>query len=526
MILPILEVKAAPAKGADTDIVAVYQDAAKKAIPPKGPYLATVGKFRKSEGFGGRSGSVQSIPFAGKGGVKHALFVGMGPAGELTEEKARNAGGNAFQKLLAEKSTGAVVRLDSLFNGRGLDRDLTETRLARAFAEGLLFGAYKYDKHKSAPQGDSKDKVKSSKNKAHGPSRITFVLKDKVLTEQVAMELAIVQATAEAMRVTRDWSNEPSNHGTPEYFAADAKRLAKEYGLKCTILTEADAAKEKMGLFLGVGQGSDVEGRIVVLEYTPKKVAGKNPQEKSKDMKTIAFVGKGVTFDSGGISIKPSMKMEDMKHDMTGAATVMGGILLASQMKIQNRIIAIMAFTENMPGGNAIQPGNVLTSRAGKTVEIINTDAEGRLVLADVLDYAQDFKPDAIVDVATLTGAVMVALGKMCCGIMGNDEELIQAVRRAGEDNGERVWQLPLFDEYFDDLRSDYADMKNSANDPLGGTIRGAIFLKQFIKKGVRWAHLDIAATAWSVTHLSYIPKRGASGLFVRTLAKFASDFS
>jgi leucyl aminopeptidase len=514
--LPILEVKAAPAKGADTDIVAVYQDAAKKAIPPKGPYLATVGKFRKSEGFAGRSGSVQSIPFAGKGGVKHALFVGMGPAGELTEEKARNAGGNAFQKLLSEKSTGAVVRLDSLFSGRGLDRDLTETRLAHAFAEGLLLGAYKYERHKSAPK-------EKPKGKSHGPARITFVLKDKVLSEQVAMELAIVQATAEAMRVTRDWSNEPSNHGTPEYFAEDAKRLAKEYGLKCTILTEANAAKEKMGLFLGVGQGSDVEGRIVVLEYTPKKVAG---QKAPKDMKTIAFVGKGVTFDSGGISIKPSMKMEDMKHDMTGAATVMGGILLASQMKIQNRIIAIMAFTENMPGGNAIQPGNVLTSRAGKTVEIINTDAEGRLVLADVLDYAQDFKPDAIIDVATLTGAVMVALGKMCCGIMGNDEELIQAVRRAGEDNGERVWQLPLYDDYFDDLRSDYADMKNSANDPLGGTIRGAIFLKQFIKKGVRWAHLDIAATAWSVGHLSYIPKRGASGLYVRTLAKFASDFS
>jgi leucyl aminopeptidase len=518
MILPILEVKPAPAKGADTDIIAVYQDAAKKAIPPAGPYLATVGKFRKAEGFAARSGSIQAIPFAGKGGAKHVLFVGMGAAGELTEEKARTAGGHAFQKLLAEKSGSAVVRLDSLFSGKGLDRDLTETRLARAFAEGLLLGAYKYDKHKSAPKSDPKSKDK--KSKAHGPARITFVLKDKMLAQQVAAELATVQATAEAMRVTRDWSNEPSNHGTPEYFASESKRLAKEYGLKCTILTEEDAAKEKMGLFLGVGQGSDVEGRIVVLQYTPKAAKG------AAKPKTIAFVGKGVTFDSGGISIKPSMKMEDMKHDMTGAATVMGGILLASKMKIQNRVIAIMAFTENMPSGNAIQPGNVLSSRAGKTVEIINTDAEGRLVLADVLDYAQDMKPDAIIDVATLTGAVMVALGKMCCGILGNDEELIQAVRRAGEDNGERVWQLPLYDEYFDDLRSDYADMKNSANDPLGGTIRGAVFLKQFIKKGVRWAHLDIAATAWSVGHLSYIPKRGASGLFVRTLAKFASDFS
>jgi leucyl aminopeptidase len=195
-------------------------------------------------------------------------------------------------------------------------------------------------------------------------------------------------------------------------------------------------------------------------------------------------------------------------------------------MKVQNRIIAVMAFTENMPDGNAIQPGNVLTSRAGKTVEVINTDAEGRLILADVLDYAQDFKPDAIIDVATLTGAVAIALGKFCCGILGNDEELIQSVRRAGEVNGERIWELPLYDEYFDDLRSDYADMRNSANDSYGGTIRGAAFLKQFIKKGMRWAHLDIAATANGVTHLSYIPKRGASGIYVRTLAQFAADFS
>jgi leucyl aminopeptidase len=347
-------------------------------------------------------------------------------------------------------------------------------------------------------------------------------VKDKVLAQQIASELQQVQASGAAIRVTRDWSNEPSNFGTPEYFAAEAKRLAKEYGLKCTILSEADAAKEKMGLFLGVGQGAEREGKIVVLEYTPKK-SDKKPK---KNVKTIAFVGKGITFDSGGISIKPSMRMEEMKHDMTGAATVMGAILLASEMKVENRIIAIMGFTENMPSGNAIQPGNVLVSRAGKTVEVINTDAEGRLILADLLDYAQDFKPDAIVNAATLTGAVTIALGKHCCGIMGNDEQLIGAVKRAGESSGERIWELPLFDEYFDDLRSDYADMKNSANDGLGGTIRGGIFLKQFIKKGVKWAHLDIAATAWGVTHFSYIPKKGASGIYVRTLAKFAADFS
>jgi leucyl aminopeptidase len=217
--------------------------------------------------------------------------------------------------------------------------------------------------------------------------------------------------------------------------------------------------------------------------------------------------------------------MEEMKHDMTGAATVMGAMLLASAWKVPNRVIGIMAFTENMPDGNAIQPGNVLTARNGKTVEIINTDAEGRLVLADVLDYAQDMKPDAVINIATLTGAVAVALGKQCCAILGNEELLIDSLRRAGEVNGERIWQLPLYDEYFDDLKSDTADMKNSANNANGGTIRGAIFLKQFIRKGVQWAHLDIAATSTEMGHLSYFPKKGASGLYVRTLAQFAADF-
>ena len=281
-------------------------------------------------------------------------------------------------------------------------------------------------------------------------------------------------------------------------------------------MTEAEAAKEKMGLFLGVGQGAQRERSFVVLEYVPKGV---------KKYKTIALVGKGVTFDSGGISIKPSMRMEDMKHDMTGAATVMGAIALAASWKVPHRVIAMMAFTENMPDGNAIQPGNVLTSRSGKTVEIINTDAEGRLILADALDYAQDSEPDVIVDVATLTGAVSIALGKQCCAVLGNNDHVMESLCRAGKSNGEKIWQLPLFDEYFDDLKSDCADMKNAANDSYGGTIRGAIFLKQFIKKEIPWAHLDIAAMAYNLGHVSYYPKKGASGAYVRTLAQFIADF-
>ena len=497
--LPTLESKSSSVS-TETDVVVVFQDAAKKAIVGKGPYSAVAARIRKGDSFEARCGSVQYVRFGGKRLAENVLFVGLGAEADLTEEKIRVAGANAWAKLQAEKSKTAVVHLDSALGNK----------MVRAFAEGMILATYQFNKHKSAPA--AKDK------KFTGTTKLTFITKDNQLKKQLDSEFAQLRAVGEAVTVTRDWSNEPSNIGTPEYFAAESQKLAKQYGLKCTVLTEKDAEKEKMGLFIGVGAGSEREGRIVVLEYIPSTFA-KNPT------KTLALVGKGVTFDSGGISIKPSMRMEDMKHDMTGAATIMGAILLASKWKVPNRVVAILAFTENMPDGMAIQPGNVLMSRAGKTVEIINTDAEGRLILADVLDYAHGFKPDAIVDAATLTGAVSVALGKHCCGILGNNEDLIDQIRKSGEAHSERVWQLPLYDDYFEDMKSDTADMKNSVNDGNGGTIRGAIFLKQFIKKDVPWAHLDIAATAWNMGHLSYYPKRGASGAYVRTLAQFAADF-
>lgn len=511
--LPTLEARAG-AVTVDTDLVPVFQGAAgasgKKAVKKGakaegGAYDDVIARIGEGDVFTGRHGSLQFVRFGGLNGAQNALFVGMGKIADLTEQKLRLAGGMAWGKLTAEKVRSVAIDLDSLT--RGLKSDLPAKRAARVFAEGFLLGAYKFDKYKSKP--------KAEKAEYQGVERVVFVGKDRALARNLEKELEQVAGMVEAVNITRDWSNEPSNVGTPEYFAGEAQRLAREYGLKCTILTEKDAAKENMGLFLGVGQGSVREGRIVVLEYAPK----------SKAAKTLAYVGKGVTFDSGGISIKPSLRMEEMKHDMTGAATIMGAIVLAAKWKVKNRVVAILAFTENMPDGDAIQPGNIIISRAGKTVEIINTDAEGRLILADVLDYAHVFKPDAIVDVATLTGAVTVALGKHCCAVLGNNQALIDSLRRVGDENGERIWQLPIFDEYFDDLKSDYADMKNSANDGLGGTIRGAIFLKQFIHKGMKWAHLDIAATASGLGHVPYYPKKGASGTYVRTLAQLANDF-
>ncbi len=483
----------------DTEVVPVFQGENRKLMLPEGArYRDLLARFLKEESFSARHGSFQMMRFAGIAPSKNVLFVGMGKVADLTPEKARVVAGLLWSRLAAEKVETASLVVEGL---------LSQVPHGRAFLEGLALSSYAFNKYKNLAEAPFM------------PARLILVSEDRSVLSHLADEAHRAMAVAEAVNITRDWSNEPSNHGTPEYFAAEAQRLAKKYGIKCRVLSEADARREKMGLFLAVGQGSTREGKIVVLEYLPKGSRG------AKKLKTVGFVGKGITFDAGGISIKPALKMEEMKHDMTGAATLFGATILAAMLNSPNRIVTVLGFTENMPDGGAIQPGNVVRARNGKTVEIINTDAEGRLILADLLDYAHELKPDVMVDAATLTGAVNVALGKHCCAVLGNDEGLIEMLREAGNENHERIWQLPLFDEYFEDMKSDSADMRNSCNDAAGGTIRGAIFMQQFIRKGMRWAHLDIAAVANGLTHLSYIPKRGASGLYVRTLAQFAIDF-
>ncbi|MBS1963624.1 MAG: leucyl aminopeptidase [Bdellovibrionales bacterium] len=498
--LPKFEAKTATQKS-DVDVVFVSQDAGKKPISPKGPYSGSVDKLRKSSAFAAKLGQIAFVSLGGKGSATHAAFVGVGLASELTAEKVRQAAGHLHARLTAEKIGSVQVLVDTLLGLKGVT---DASGLPGAFAEGFALSAYKFDKYKK----DGKP------SEVYGPAKVGFVSKDKGMKAELAGMLKDALVTAECVSVTRDWSNEPANHGTPEYFAREGSRLAKEYGISVKVLGEKEILKEKMTLFLAVGQGSERENKLLIVDYHPKGAE-----------KTIALVGKGITFDSGGISIKPSMKMEDMKHDMTGAATMMGAVLLAARRKVKNRVVAVMAFAENMPDGNAVVPSSVVMTRAGKTVEIINTDAEGRLILADALDYAQDFKPDVIVNAATLTGACGIALGRHCAGLMSNDPELAAEIFRLGNEMHERVWELPLYEEYFEDLKSDYADMKNSANDGMGGTIRGGMFLKQFIRKGVPWAHLDIAYTAQNMGQIPYLPKKGASGMHVRMLAKFAAEF-
>lgn len=430
------------------------------------------------------------------------LVVGLGIKKVSTPEVARQTGAGVFNKVTAEKVKELCIDVDSFVKSAG--KELASVTLG-AFLEGFYLTSYTFDKYKTVQKPEGK--LKS----------ITLVSNDKKNDSWIKNLIEKTLITVDCTFLTRDFSNEPSNFGTPTYYANEIAKISKKYGLKCKIMGEAECKKEKMDLFLSVARGSTQEPKVVIVEYTPTTGV--------KSAKTISLVGKGVTFDSGGISIKPSMRMEDMKHDMTGAATMIGATLMAARLGAKHKIVTLLGFCENMPGNNATQPGNVITTRSGKTVEIINTDAEGRLVLADVLHLAQDYKPEVIVDTATLTGAATIALGKLASALFANDSDLADQILDASEQTEEHLWELPLWDEYFDDLKSQYADMANSANDAGAGTIRGAIFLKQFINEGQSWAHVDLANRAYDQGYLPYNPRKGSSGVYVRTFAEFVMNY-
>ena len=430
------------------------------------------------------------------------LVAGLGVKSDSTPEIARQTGAFVYNKITAEKVNELGIDVDALVKSAG--KELASVTLG-AFLEGFYLASYSFDKYKSVQKPAGKLKL------------VSLVSNDKKNDGWIKNLIEKTLITADCTFLTRDFSNEPSNIGTPTYYANTIAKIAKQYGIKCKIMGDAECKKEKMNLFLCVGEGSAQESKVVILEYTPKAAA--------KSAKTISLVGKGVTFDSGGISIKPSMKMEDMKHDMTGAATMLGATLMAARLGSKNKIVTLLGFAENMPGQNAVQPGNIITTRSGKTVEIINTDAEGRLVLADVLHLAQDYNPEVIVDSATLTGACTVALGKLASALFSNDSKLADQILDASEQTEEHLWELPLWDEYYEDIKSNYADMMNSANDGAGGTIRGAIFLKQFIKEGQKWAHVDLANRAYDQGYLPYNPRKGSSGVYVRTFAEFVMNY-
>jgi leucyl aminopeptidase len=319
------------------------------------------------------------------------------------------------------------------------------------------------------------------------------------------------EVIAESTAMVRDMVNSPSADMTPTIVASKAREIAKEFGLKLQVLERSQMEKLGMGALLGVAAGSAQPPKFIIVEY---RRGGKKPY--------IALVGKTITFDTGGISIKPAENMDKMKDDMSGGAAVLGALRTAAALKLPLNIAGLLPATENMPGGSAYKPGDVLRTLSGQTIEIINTDAEGRLILSDALAFACRYKPAVIVDIATLTGACRVALGQEATGMLGTGEKFKQKIRAAGEKTGERVWEMPLWEEYYEQIKSDIADMKNTGGRD-GGVITAAALLSKFVQDHP-WVHLDIAATAWTEKERPYTPK-GATGIGMRLLTQFLRDY-
>ncbi len=486
-----------------THVIGVFQGEAKDAKPicSVKDYAPLLEKLCAEDVFKGKKNSTYFLR-SFDDAAPNLLFVGAGKANEATGETFRNAAAHAAKKLDAEKVKAAALLLTS-FSARGMKKNMSLEKIACALGEGALFSQYNFDTYKS------------EKHKAHLAS-ICFFSNEKKGFSAIGNALDAATAANDALKIARDFSNEPASHLYPMEMAKQTQKLAKEYGVSFKLLDLKALEKEKMGALIGVGQGSVNPPCMIVLEYKPKK----------KAKKTIAFVGKAVTFDSGGISIKPGAGMEDMKHDMSGGADVIAATLLAAKLGSPNHIVCVVPAAENMPDGNAIVPSAILKTRNGKTIEVQNTDAEGRLILSDALDYVQDYKPDAIIDVATLTGAVVMALSHVAAGIMGNNEALLKAFLAAAKETEERYVELPIFQEYIDDIKSKIADIKNIGSGGSGaGSQKGGAFLQEFIKDKRAWLHVDIAGTAWSSGQVAYHPKHGGTGHTVRTLAQFAMDF-
>jgi leucyl aminopeptidase len=452
----------------------------------------------------GRPGEITIVHTRGRLPARRVVVVGLGKKAECDLEMVRKATGSVTQRLLRHR----ITRFHSILHGGGdLEATGVSTRdLAQAIAEAAMLAGYRYDRWKTVEldeePGEARDREKEELQS------ITIVEADGRKLAAIRSGLDRGGKLAEAVNWTRDLGNGPPNEVFPASLAERARQLAEELKLEVEVWTRRDLEKSKMGGILGVAQGSAHEPRLIVLRYRGGR----------KTAKPSVVVGKAITFDTGGISIKPSASMEEMKFDKMGGCAVLGIMRAVAMLKLKINVIGIVPSAENMPSGTAYRPGDVLTSYSGKTIEIINTDAEGRLVLADALTYACEQDPKEVIDLATLTGACVVALGHHASGAFG-DERMVERLKQIGAATGDRAWPLPLYDEYGDDMKSEVADIKNSGG-RWGGASTAAAFLKFFVKQGVAWAHLDIAGTAWTTKTQPYHPV-GATGAGVRLVTEY-----
>ncbi len=433
--------------------------------------------------------------------ARRVLLLGLGPAAKLEIDGLRRAAGRAVGAATARKARSVTLAVPPL---RGLD----PAECAQAMAEGASLATYRFDDYKSKPRGERRPATPTS-------LRLRFPrLKSTTAVRAAATRGAKL---AECQNVARGLSNEPPNSLPPVALAREARRVARQVGLRCRVLDVPAMQRLGMGALLAVGQGSAQPPRLIVMEHNA-------PTRGSRRRPTVCVVGKGITFDTGGISIKPAGGMEAMKHDMSGAAAVVGIMRAAAVLKLPLHVVGVIAAAENMPGGRAYRPSDIVRSMAGKTIEILNTDAEGRVVLADALHYARkNFEPEAIIDLATLTGACIVALGPWATGVFSQDESLVERLRAAGERTGERAWPLPLLEEHKKAMHSTVADLRNAGGRDAGASL-AAGFLSAFVGD-TPWAHLDIAGTADTQKPGPYQP-RGATGVGVRLVTEVLSRWS
>lgn len=408
------------------------------------------------------------------------IMLGLGDKKKYHSDNARRAGG-----ILA-----GIARKRSIESFELLHIPNARENLG-SFIEGIILGGYEFNQFKSDKKADQS---------------VNLILAAEY--KKIKKDIDKASVLAEAACYTRDLVNTPSNYLTPSTYAVKARALGRKYKIRTRIYNQREIEKMKMGALLGVARGSDQQPRLITFAYNGGK-RGDAP---------VVLVGKGVTFDTGGISLKPRDKMIDMKNDMAGSAAVISQMIVLGRLKPRINVIGIIPAVENMPSGKAIKPSDVLVASDGQTIEVLNTDAEGRLILADGLCFAQRFKPKVIIDIATLTGACKIALGTNAAGIMGNDDSLLEKLYYLGQQTSEKTWQLPLWDEYYEQIKSDVADMKNTGGKPAG-TITAAAFLSKFVKN-VPWAHIDIAAMDNQEGNHPYQPK-GATGFGTRLLAEF-----
>lgn len=443
----------------------------------------------EAEELKGKEGDTVYVHLAagGKLRAQRLLLIGVGERAEYTAAQVSQMAGTAVRYLRSKnvKTAAIVPRAEG-----------DAEKAAAAAAEGAVTGLFEPDKYRTV-------------DKEERTIERLVVVQEGGDQDALGRGVERGRIIGESVNFTRDLANEPGASMTPTDMADRARQIAEEFGLNIDVLDESRMEQEGMGALLSVSRGSEEPAKLIILRYTPRDAG------EQQDGNLLAFVGKGITFDSGGISLKPGENMELMKYDMSGGATVLGAMRAIAQLKPSISVLGVVPSSENLPSGKATKPGDVVTAMSGKTIEIINTDAEGRLILSDAICYAKKLGAKRIIDMATLTGAVSIALGDVNTAVLGTDQQLIDEIIAAGREVGEKFWQLPLDKEYTKQIKSDIADIKNVGG-RKAGTITAAAFLKEFAD-GVSWAHLDIAGTAWGDEAKPYRAK-GPTGIAVRTL--------